>query len=149
VTAPHLDGVSIRPLVRITDDRGDLFKMLRANDPHFQRFGEIYFSGVRRGVVKAWRRHRQATSNLAVPFGSVQLVLHDARPASPTAGQTMSLEIGADNYVLVTVPPGIWTGWQCRGDYALVANCSTAPHDDAEVDREPADSATIPYSWNQ
>ena len=31
--------------------------MLRADDPHFLQFGEIYFTSVYEGVVKGWHKH--------------------------------------------------------------------------------------------
>ena len=148
MTGPLLDGVKVRPLKRAGDARGSLMAMLRADDPWFERFGEIYFSQVAPGTVKAWRRHRRITSNLAAPCGTVNLVLVDDRPSSRTHGQVMTLVMGEPEYVLVTVPPGIWTGWQSVGDSpALLANCATDPHDDAEVDREEWDSPRIPYQW--
>lgn len=150
MTATVLGGVIVRPLRRIEDARGWLLPMLRADDPAFERFGEIYFSGVRPGAVKAWRRHTRLTSNLAVPIGMVRLVLHDARADSPTYGQTMVIETGETDYALITVPPGIWTGWQALGaTVALVANCATEPHDPAEVERADPDSFVVPYRWTR
>ena len=32
------------PLRRIPDERGTIYHMLRADDPHFIEFGEIYFT---------------------------------------------------------------------------------------------------------
>ena len=43
--------------------------MLRCDAPHFERFGEIYFSGVNPGAIKAWHIHREMTLNYAVPVG--------------------------------------------------------------------------------
>jgi dTDP-4-dehydrorhamnose 3,5-epimerase len=142
------DGVTIRPLARFEDARGVVMRMLRADDPHFVAFGEIYFSGVREGAVKAWRRHARATANLAVPIGAIRLVLFDARAGGPSRGVLTELRLGADEYALVTVPPGIWTGWQGLGPgLSLVANCATAPHDPSEVDALAADSPDVPYRW--
>lgn len=149
MTRALLYGVRVRPLLRIEDHRGSLLRMLRVDDPGFERFGEIYFSGIREGAVKAWRRHSRITSNLAVPVGTVRVVLHDDRNESPTRNQTMVIEIGETNYLLVTIPPGIWTGWQCLGRDALVANCSTEPHHDDEVERADSDSTQIPYQWTR
>jgi dTDP-4-dehydrorhamnose 3,5-epimerase len=41
-----IDGVEIFPLRQIVDERGKVMHMLRADDEHFQGFGEIYFSTV-------------------------------------------------------------------------------------------------------
>ncbi|MGE0041814.1 MAG: dTDP-4-dehydrorhamnose 3,5-epimerase family protein [Vicinamibacterales bacterium] len=139
---PGIEGVTIRPLRRIDDARGAVLHMLRADDPWFAGFGEIYFSAVHAGAVKAWRRHRRLTSNVAVPAGSVRLVLVDGRAGSPDAGRRLEVVLGEDAYALVTIPPGVWAGWEGLGPgTALVANCATGPHDPAEVER--ADAASL------
>ena len=60
----------------------------------------------------------------------------------------MAIEIGEGNYQLVTIPPGLWTGWQGLGSgLSLVANCATEPHDPSEVDAVTPDSGTVPYQF--
>ncbi|MDP1569806.1 MAG: dTDP-4-dehydrorhamnose 3,5-epimerase family protein [Vicinamibacterales bacterium] len=143
-----IDGVTVRPLARIADARGVVCRMLRADDPAFERFGEVYFSGVHEGAVKAWRRHRRTTSNLAVPVGRIRIVLVDDRDGSPTAGVIQVIETGETDYALVTIPPGLWTGWRGLGPgLALVANCATDPHHPDEVDRQEAEALKEPYRW--
>jgi dTDP-4-dehydrorhamnose 3,5-epimerase len=122
--------------------------MLKETDPHFEHFGEIYFSTVRPGVVKAWKNHRTATGNYACIFGSVRLVLYDERPASVTRRQVMELMLGVDFYSLVVVPPGVWTGFQgLSRPYAILASCPTEPYDPAEFERVDPTTERIPYSW--
>ena len=145
----HLDGVLITPLVTIGDERGPVMRMLRVDDSQFAGFGEIYFSAVRSGAVKAWRRHRRATSQLAVPVGSIHLALFDDRPGSATSGRLLAFETGAENYQLITVPPGIWAGWKGLGPgVSLVANCSSLAHDPAESDRLDEATPHIPFDWS-
>jgi dTDP-4-dehydrorhamnose 3,5-epimerase len=80
----------------------------------------------------------------------VRLVLHDAREGSPGRGRTVVIETGERDYALVTIPPGVWTGWQAMdGTSALVANCTTDPHDPDEVERAAPDSPLIPYQWTK
>lgn len=143
-----IDGVAAHPLRRIEDERGAVFHMLRTDAPHFQGFGEVYFSTVHAGAVKAWRRHREMTLQLAVPIGMVKLVLYDARPGSPTHGHLIEMLVGELDYQLIVVPPGIWYGFRGAGPgTALLANCATQPHDDAEVDRTAPDAGPVPYEW--
>jgi dTDP-4-dehydrorhamnose 3,5-epimerase len=143
-----IDGVLVTPLRRIPDERGTIFHMLRADAPHFRGFGEIYFSSVYPGVVKAWHRHRRMTLNYAVPVGAVKLVLYDDRPDSPTRGRLMQLFVGAANYCLVTVPPLLWNGFKGIGEEtALVANCATVPHDEGEIERADPFAGPVPYDW--
>lgn len=123
--------------------------MLRADDPHFERFGEIYFSMVYPGVVKGWHRHRVMTLNYAVVTGMIKLVLYDDRADSPTRGEVQELFLGDANYALVTVPPMVWNGFKGIAPVpAIVANCATIPHDPGEIERlDPMDGA-IPYRWD-
>jgi len=144
-----IDGVAVRPLRRIPDERGTIMHMLRADDPHFDRFGEIYFSRVYPGVVKGWHRHRRMTLNYAVVTGMIKLVLYDDRPQSPTRDELTEIFIGDEQYALVTVPPLVWNGFKGLGTVpALVANCATEPHDAAEIERLDPASPRIPYHWD-
>lgn len=144
----RIDGVLVTPLVRIADERGTILHMLRADDPHFLGFGEIYFSTVYPGAIKGWHTHRSMTLNYAVPVGRIKLVLYDDRPASPSRGVLEEHFVGEENYVLVTVPPMVWNGFKGIGTgTAVVANCATIPHDSSEVDRLDPFDPSIPYDW--
>lgn len=143
-----IDGVIITPLRQISDERGKVMHMLRSDQPHFRGFGEIYFSCVYPGAVKAWHIHKQMTLNYAVPHGNIKLVLYDERPGSPSKGETQEFFLGPDNYCLITIPPMIWNGFKGIGtEMAIVANCATIPHDPAEIERRDPLDGSIPYDW--
>ena len=144
-----IDGVLIRPLKQIPDERGKIMHMLKATDPHFEKFGEIYFSTVYPGVVKGWHRHSQMTLNYAVVTGMVKLVLYDDRPESPTRSQIQEVFLGDSSYCLVKIPPRIWNGFKGTGTVpAILANCATHPHDPEEIERLDPASDQIPYNWD-
>lgn len=143
-----IDGVRITPLRQIPDERGTVMHMLREDAPHFERFGEIYFSWVYPGAIKAWHLHREMTLNYSVPVGRIKLVLYDDRDNSSTRGELMELFLGDARYELVTIPPGVWNGFKGVGTTpAMVANCSTIPHRPEEIERLDPESGIIPYSW--
>jgi len=145
-----IDGVKVIPLRTILDERGMVRHMLRRTDPHFSEFGEIYFSLIFPGAIKAWHRHRKMELNYAVVSGNIKLVLHDGRKGSPTHGETQEIFMGEDNYVLVKVPPGVVNGFAALGhERAIVANCASQPHDPDEIERlDPFDPA-IGYNWDR
>lgn len=144
----EIDGVRFAPLKQIRDARGSVMHMLRADAAGFEGFGEVYFSTVKAGVVKAWKRHRRMVQNLAVPIGSVKFVIYDDRPASPSRGAVQEIVAGADHYGLLRIPAMVWYGFQGLGAAeALIANCANLPHDPEEVERLPEGSDAIPYSW--
>ena len=144
-----IDGIVITPLRQIPDERGKIMHMMRADDPQFERFGEIYFSMIYPGAIKAWHLHTKMTLNYAVVSGMIKLVLYDPRPSSPTKGEVQEIFLGEQNYVRVKIPPGIYNGFKGVGTTpAIVANCATIPHDPAEIQRLDPFSKDIPYSWD-
>ena len=143
-----IDGVLIHPLRQIPDERGKIIHMLRCDDPHFERFGEIYFSVVYPGVVKGWHLHKRMVLNYACIVNMVKFVLYDEREGSPTRGQLQELFIGEANHLLVRVPPGVWNGFKGIGvGPSYVANCATLPHDPDEIVRRDPGDNHIPYDW--
>lgn len=143
-----IDGVIITPLGQISDERGKVMHMLKATDPVFKSFGEIYFSCIYPDAVKAWHIHKRMTLNYAVPHGLVKLVLYDDRVDSPTAGEVQEIFLGDDNYSLVTVPPLVWNGFKgIASEMAIVANCASIPHDPSEIERRDPQDSSIPYDW--
>jgi len=143
-----IDGVKIIPLRQIVDERGKVMHMLKATDPHFLKFGEIYFSCAWPGTVKAWHLHKTMTLNNAVISGRAKLVLYDGRPKSRTKGEIQEVFLGEDNYCLVQIPPGITNGYKAYGDkLVILANCATEPHDPQEIMHIDPRTPDIPYDW--
>lgn len=143
-----IDGVIVSPLEQIPDERGKIMHMLRRDEPHFEEFGEIYFSIVYPGVIKGWHLHKRVILNYAVIAGTIKLVLYDDRDGSPTRGTLMELFIGEANYVLVRIPSAVWNAFKGIGvTPAIVANCATEPHDPEEIVRMDPFSEKIPYDW--
>jgi len=144
-----IDGVQIIPLRRIPDERGTIFHMMKVTDPHFQQFGEIYFSSIYKGVIKGWHLHKEMTLNYACVQGRIKLVIYDDREGSATRGELMEIFLGPDNYSLVIIPPDVWNGFKGMSDpHALVANCCTHPHDPSRSSRMDPFDNPIDYDWD-
>lgn len=143
-----IEGVKIIPLKQIPDERGKIMHMLRADDSHFEKFGEIYFSVAYPGVIKGWHLHKVMTLNYAVVSGMIKLVIYDKRDNSPTRGELQEIFTGEDNYCLIRIPPGIVNGFKTYGvKPAIVANCATEPHDPTQMIRIDPFTPEIPYNW--
>jgi dTDP-4-dehydrorhamnose 3,5-epimerase len=144
-----IDGVIITELRQISDTRGSVLHLLRSDAPEFTNFGECYFSEVLPSAVKAWKRHRAQTQNLAVPVGRIRMVIYDDREASPTRGNVQILELGRpDAYLRLMIPPELWYGFACISEIpALLANCADLPHDPADSEVRVVNDPAIPYAW--
>ena len=145
-----IDGVCLKPLRVIPDERGRLMEILRCDDPVFEKFGQVYLTTTYPGVIKAWHYHKKQDDNVAVVEGMLKLVLYDAREGSVTRGELNEFFIGEHNPMLVHIPRGVFHGWKCIGqEEALIVNCVTEPYDREHPDehRLPYDSEEVPYDW--
>jgi len=146
-----IDGVSIKKLRVIPDERGRLMEILRSDDDVFSQFGQVYMTTVYPGVVKAWHAHKKQDDNVSAVAGMIKLVLFDDRHNSATRGQIQELFIGEHNPSLVHIPREVFHGWKCISpNEALVINVVTELFDYNSPDeiRLPYDSNKIPYDWN-
>lgn len=144
-----IDGVIIKKLERIADDRGTILKMQESTDKEFKGFGEVYFSTIYPNVVKGWHLHKKAILNYAVIKGMIKLVLYDARKDSKTVNELMEIYMGVDNYCLVQIPAGVWNGFKAIGnEYAIVADLITVNHENDEMSRMDPWNCFINYDWN-
>ena len=138
----RLDDIIITPLARIATVGGDVLHALKKSDAGYAGFGEAYFSWVDAGSVKAWKRHTRMAMNVVVPVGQVRFVFR-----LDGADKFRIEEIGVDRYVRITVPPGIWFGFQgLAAPQSLVLNLASIPHDSNEVERLAL--SEIKYDWN-
>lgn len=138
-----IDAVQVTSLKRIQTSGGDVLHALKASDSGFVGFGEAYFSWVEPGAVKAWKCHQRMTLNLVVPIGAVRFVFY----SPDQSGISRCEEIGEHRYVRLTVPPGIWFGFQgIGGGASLVMNLADIEHDPDEVLRKSV--SEIDYDWN-
>jgi dTDP-4-dehydrorhamnose 3,5-epimerase len=144
-----IEGVKIIPLKQIPDERGKIMHMLRCTDPHFEKFGEVYFSVAYSGVIKGWHLHTKQTQFYAVIVGMIKLVLYDERKDSKTYGELMEIFTGEDNYQLIKIPVGVVNGYKTIGvKPAIVANCTTEPHEQNEMLRYDPLNSNIQYDWS-
>lgn len=143
-------GVKVRRLAVLPDERGVLTELLRADDPEFVGFGQVYLTTTYPGVVKAWHYHREQTDMICCIWGELKMALYDPRQGSETQGVVNELFLGDSNRLLVKVPEGIYHGWKCLGQQtALVINIPDRPYryeapDEHRVDPHDND---IPYAW--
>jgi len=147
-----IDGVHVKPLKLIPDERGFLYEMLRTDDPFFQQFGQCYLTAVYPGVVKGWHWHKQQTDHFVCVSGMAKVVLYDRREDSPTHGEVNEFFMGERNLILLVIPRGVLHGMKGTGtETAMIINLPTHTYDHSEPDEfrvDPHDN-DVPYDWDQ
>lgn len=147
-----IEGVLVRPLRVIPDDRGRLMEILRADDEFFAGFGQVYVTTTYPGAVKAWHMHRLQTDHMTAVTGMFRVALYDAREESTTKGRLQEVHMGVHHPVLLRIPPGVYHGWLCVSiEEGIVVNVPDLPYDREHPDeyRLPPDTADIPYDWRR
>jgi len=146
-----IEGVILKNLRVIPDERGRLMEILRADDDIFDKFGQVYMTTVYPGVVKGWHYHKIQTDNIAVVNGMVKIALYDPREDSSTAGEVNEFFLGDFSPLLIQIPQLIYHGFKCIGPKEAIAiNIPTAPYNREHPDEfrvDPHDN-NIPYDWN-
>lgn len=147
-----IDGVEIKKLKVIPDERGRLMEVLRCDDAFFTNFGQVYMTTTYPGVVKAWHLHRKQADHVACVHGMIKLALYDPRADSPTYEKVDQFYLGIHNPLLVRIPPGVYHGWMCVSrEEAVIINVPTEPYDYDNPDEERLDAHEndIPYDWRR
>ena len=145
-----IDGVVLRELKPISDERGWLMELMRSDWEHFERFGQVYLTTVYPSVVKAWHYHKKQTDNMTCIKGMLKLVLYDSRETSPTHKQLEEIFFGDRKPLLVKIPPLVHHGFKSiGGKTAYAINIPTELYDYKDPDefRLPPDTKQIPYDW--
>ena len=123
-----------------SDDRGwsflDVFSMLAK--------GQINYSVVYPGVVKAWHRHRRQWDHWCVLLGNARVALYD-----PETKKVATHFVGERNPQVVSIPPGVWHGMTPVGATPCgLLYLVTEKYDPKDPDEERAPWDSFGYSWS-
>ncbi|OGW85330.1 MAG: dTDP-4-dehydrorhamnose 3,5-epimerase [Omnitrophica bacterium RIFCSPLOWO2_01_FULL_45_10] len=147
-----IDGVKVKKLKVIPDERGRLMEILRRDDDIFKRFGQVYMTTAKPGVVKAWHYHKKQDDNFTCVHGKMKLALYDARKNSPTYKEVNEFVVSLDEPMLITIPKFVYHGFKCVSDEeAIVINTPTYSYNYKKPDefRIDAFDNDIPYDWGK
>jgi dTDP-4-dehydrorhamnose 3,5-epimerase len=147
-----IEGVKIKKLKLLTDERGRLMELLRRDEEIFSRFGQVYFTTAYPNTVKAWHYHKKQDDYFACIKGKMLLALYDARPKSKNFKEINEFELSLDNPLLIKIPRNVYHGFKCISpDEAIVINIPTLPYNHLKPDEyrlDPYDK-NIAYNWRE
>jgi dTDP-4-dehydrorhamnose 3,5-epimerase len=147
-----IEGVRIKRLKVISDERGRLMEMLRADDEIFLKFGQVYMTTAYPGAVKAWHYHKKQVDHFVVVKGMMKVVLYDGRERSSTYKEINEFFMGEHNPILLQIPPLVFHGFKCISESeAIVINCPTEvySYQDPDEYRVEPHGGEIPYDWSR
>jgi len=145
-----IEGVQVRKLRLIPDERGFLLEMFRSDWPEYEKFGQTYVTAVYPGVVKGWHYHKIQTDHFVCVQGMAKVVLYDGREGSPTHGEVNEFFMGPLNPIMLTIPKGVFHGFKgISQEMTLIVNVPSEVYNYQQPDeyRLDAHSPEIPYDW--
>jgi dTDP-4-dehydrorhamnose 3,5-epimerase len=146
-----INGVKVKQLKVIPDERGYVMEILRCDDDMYEKFGQTYITSCYPGVIKGWHYHKVQTDHFTCIRGMVKVVLYDDRDGSSTKGEVNEFFMGEKNNILLKIPRGVLHGFKAIGnETAIIVNVPTEPYNRENPDeyRVPYDSKDIPYDWD-
>ena len=148
--SPRSTACCASPLRRIPDERGTIFHMLRADDPHFIQLRRDLLHDRLRGRGQGLAQASRDDAELRVRRSAGQArALRRSPGFADRAARPEELFLGPDDHSLVVIPPELWTGFKgMTGPFAIVANCCTHTRTIRAGRRASTRSTTtIPYDW--
>ena len=148
-----IDGVKVKQLKCIPDERGTLTEILRCDDEVYEQFGMCYVTTAYHGVTKAWHYHKLQTDHFFCLKGMAKVVLYDDGPGSKTYGEVNEFFMGIHNHILVKIPKLVYHGYKCIStEDCAILNIPTMPYNYKQPDEyrlAPHNNDVIPYDWSR
>jgi dTDP-4-dehydrorhamnose 3,5-epimerase len=135
-----MDGVILTPLKQIHHPKGDVLHAMKKSDDGFDGFGEAYFSTVKKGDIKGWKKHTKMTLNLVVPVGEIEFVVYDENKK-----EFFTVKLSQNHYQRLTVAKGLWMAFKGVGENNIVLNIANLEHNPNEAETLAIEK--IKYAW--
>ena len=126
-----LSKIKIYKLDKLKNLKGDVLKYLNKNNKYFKKFGEVYFTEIKK-KIKGWNFHKKCQCLITVPVGKVKFVF-----AEKISGRKKVITIGKKNYSIIVVPPRIWFSFTSLEKISLVVNTINEIHNNKETLKVP------------
>ena len=123
-----LSKIKIIKLKISTNPKGDVLKYLTRKNKYFKKFGEVYFTEIKKNKVKGWNFHKKCWCLLTVPYGKVKFTF-----AENINSKKKTIIIGKKKYFIIVVPPRIWFNFMSIKKISLVVNTLNHVHNKNET----------------
>ena len=135
-----MDGVILTPLKQIEHPQGDISHAMKRSDVEFSGFGEAYFSIIKKGDIKGWKKHTEMVLNLIVPVGDIKFVIYNE-----STNDFFSIQLSRSNYQRLTIKPNLWLAFKGINDENMLLNIASIEHNPNESIS--AELTSINYEW--
>ena len=109
--------------------KGDLIKYISKKDFFYRKFGEIYFTEIKKNKKKGWIKHKKNQCLIICLVGKVKFHLIDK------FDKEKKFILKEKSGKILLIPPKVWFSFQSVNKNSLIANLINLPHFDKEVEK--------------
>jgi dTDP-4-dehydrorhamnose 3,5-epimerase-like enzyme len=124
--------IKILTLKSIKNPKGDILKYLSKDSKYYKKFGEIYFSEIKKNKKKGWNLHKSNSCFIAVPYGKVEFFIQKDKKKI-----IKKVILSKKNYKLLIIPKGYWFSFKSLCNISIIANSLEQIHQDKETRKKP------------
>jgi len=128
-----INGLKKIKIKIIKNNKGDILKFISSKNQYYKKFGEVYFSEIKKDQTKGWNLHTKYKCFLSVLSGSVTFNFEDNRLKSKTYKSKMKITLQKKNYGILIVPSNIWFTFKGNKNNSIIVNALNYPHNKLET----------------
>lgn len=137
-----MDGVKLTLLKQIEHPKGNILHAMKCSDTGFSGFGEAYFSEIKPGEIKGWKKHQKMILNIIVAIGEIKFVIY-----CEDNDKFFEVILSKKNYQRLTIAPNLWVAFQgLASQQNMLINIANIEHDPNESLNVPIDE--FEYEWS-
>jgi dTDP-4-dehydrorhamnose 3,5-epimerase-like enzyme len=103
-----ITGIKIFKKKLIKNKKGNILKYISKKDKFIKKFGEIYFSYLKKNKKKGWNYHKKNNCFLICISGNVKIHLIDGRKNFKSYNKELKINLNQNLGAVLKIPPGIW-----------------------------------------
>lgn len=120
-------NVKVINLKKIENTKGAIIKILNKKDKNFKKFGEIYFSEIKKNEIKGWNLHKKFFCQITICYGDLIVKLKNQK------SETKKIHLSVLKPRLLIIPPGVWFSLNSKKKNSMIINILSGIHDPKET----------------
>mgnify|MGYP001172325055 FL=1 len=125
-------GLKIYKTKILKNFKGNILKYINKNDKFIKKFGEVYFSYIKKGKQKGWNLHKKNNCFLICVDGTVHIHLIDGRKRKKSFNSEKKIKLSKNQPKILKIPPGIWFSFKSIKSNSILSNFMETTHQKKE-----------------
>ena len=129
-------GIKIIKKKIIKNTKGDIRKFINKKSEAYKKFGEIYFSFIKKNKIKGWNYHKKNTCLISLVAGKVSFNFVDDRKYSKSYKSKNKITLNINKNNIILIPPKIWFCFKAINEDSILVNFLNNIHSKNETKKQ-------------